>query len=79
MNDRDLIYKAAGLARSAPQAWNDFLGALAQYTEQHRSNCISSSVENLQVAQGRAQAYTNLLRLLQDCKTTADKIEGKQK
>lgn len=79
MNDRDLILTAARLARSAPENWKMFLGALAKYTEDQRDNCIKSPLEQLPVAQGRAQACTHLLALLVDCLTTADKIEGKRK
>ena len=79
MNDRDLIQKAAYLARSAPEAWRHFLGALSQYNEKQRDNCVSSPIEQLPVAQGRAQATAHLLGLLVDCQAMADKIERKTK
>jgi hypothetical protein len=79
MSDRDLILRAATLARSAPESWEKFLGALAQYTETQRHNCISSPIEMLPVTQGRAQACVHLLALLKDCSLTADKIEGRNK
>lgn len=79
MNDRDLILEAARLARNAPESWNKFLGALAKYTNDQRDNCIRSPIELLPVAQGRAQACTHLLGLLEECLVLADKIEGKRK
>ena len=79
MNDRDLIMKAAFVARSAPEGWKHFLGALSQYNEKQRDNCVSSPIEQLPVAQGRAQATAHLLGLLADCQSMADKIERKTK
>ena len=79
MNDRALIMKAAYLARTAPEAWQHFLGALSQYNETQRDNCVSSPIEQLPVAQGRAQATKHLLGLLADSQSMADKIERKSK
>lgn len=79
MSDRDLIQKAAYLARNAPEQWKHFLGALSQYNERARDNCVSSPIEQLPVAQGRAQATAHLLGLLVDCQAMADKIERKTK
>lgn len=79
MNDRDLILKAAALARSAPEAWKQFLGALASHTEQSRSNLVASPIDTLPVLQGEARACTRLLSTLETCLQMADKIEGKSK
>jgi hypothetical protein len=79
MNDRELIQKAAALARSAPENWKEFLGALSTYTDNQISNCVSSPLEALPQNQGRAQATVALLRLLRECLKTADQIEGKRK
>ena len=79
MNDRELILKAAALARSAPEDWKQFMGALSAYTDVQISNCISSPLEALPQNQGRAQATVALLRLLRECLKTADQIEGKRK
>lgn len=78
-DNKELILSSASLARRAPQEWQVFLGALAKYTETHRSYCIQSPLETLPVAQGRAQACTALLALLAECLASADKIEGKRK
>lgn len=79
MSDRDLILAAAKLARSAPETWEEFLGALQVYTEAQISNCISSPLEELQRAQGRAQNASALLRLIRDALKNADQIERKSK
>lgn len=79
MSDRDLILAAAKLARSAPETWEEFLGALQNYTEAQISNCISSPLEELQRAQGRAQNASALLRLIREALKNADQIERKIK
>lgn len=79
MNDRELIFAAAKLARSAPENWDEFIGALSTYTDIQISNCISSPLEELPRAQGRAQNSATLLRLLRDALKTADQIERKTK
>ena len=79
MSDRDLILKSAAVARRSHQEWSDFLAALKSYTDTKRDQCVSSPVDTLQVAQGRAQQCVALLRLLEDCVKTADQITEKQK
>jgi len=79
MTDRDLILAAARLARTAPESWQQFLGAFSNYTEVQRENCISSPLEHLAVNQGRAQNCVALLRLLSDAVKLADQIERKNK
>lgn len=75
----DLILASAQLARSAPKSWQQFLDALSAYSSQQTTNCIQSPLENLPVAQGRAQNAAHLLGLLEGCLSSADKIEGKRK
>jgi hypothetical protein len=79
MSDRDLIFKAAQIARAAPENWKEFLGAFELYTDQQVQNCISSPSEALRVTQGRAQACVALLRLFSDCVKDADQIETRRK
>lgn len=79
VNDKDLILKAAQVARSAPESWRQFLEALQSYSSQQITHCIQSSLEELPRAQGRAQATAHLYGLLADCISSADKIEGKRK
>ena len=79
MNDRELILAAAKIARSAPESWNEFLGALDNYTNTQISNCISSPVEALAQNQGRAQSMVALQKVLRDCLKSADQIERKNK
>lgn len=79
MNDRELILAAAKVARTAPENWNEFLGALAAHTDQYISNCISSPIEALAQNQGRAQSMVALLKVLRECLKVADQIEEKRK
>lgn len=78
-SDRPLILAAAKLARSSPENWKQFLDGFRVFTDQQRDNCIQSPIENLPVAQGRAQISAHLHGLLSDCLAMADKIEGKRK
>lgn len=78
-SDRQLIIAAARISRAAPESWEQLLAAFRAYTDTQRDNCISSPVDNLQVAQGRAQACAALLRLFDDCRKSADQIEEKRK
>jgi len=79
VGDRELILRGAELARSAPRSWNEFLGALSVFTEHQKNNCIQSPLDQLPVAQGRAQLAAHLLDLLANCISSADKIEGRHK
>jgi hypothetical protein len=66
---------AAHLSRQAPETWGQFMVALGEYANSRRDECVQSSVEKLQVAQGRAQICVQLVRLLADCNKTAEAIE----
>ena len=74
-----LTLAAAKLARSAPENWQQFIGALNSYSTLQITNCVQSPLEELPRAQGRAQATARLYGLLADCLASADKIEGKRK
>lgn len=78
MIDQKLILSAAKLARSAPENWQEFLGALDTYTQSQISNCISSPLEALAQNQGRAQSMVALQKVLRDCLKTADHMEGRK-
>lgn len=78
MND-ELIRRAASLARAAPREWQDFLGALRSHVDTTKDQCISSPLESLQVAQGRAQYSVALLRLFETCTKVADQMTEKRK
>lgn len=79
MSDRDLILRSATLARSRPQEWSEFLAAFKEYTDVQRERCVSSPLDTLPVAQGRAQNCAALLRLFQECVQNADQIQEKRK
>jgi len=78
IGDRELILRAAELARTAPRSWKEFLGALSNFTDHQKNNCIQSPLDQLPVAQGRAQLAAHLHDLLANCISSADKIEGKK-
>lgn len=78
-SQRDLIKASADLARSAPESWRGFLGALRAYTDTQRDNIVSSPLDVLPVAQGRAQACVALLRLMEDCLQNADQIKERKR
>ena len=77
--ETDLTLAAARIARSSPDAWDRFLAAVQAYSSQQITHCIQSPLEQLPVAQGRAQATARLYGLLAECVSSADKIEGKRK
>jgi hypothetical protein len=66
---------AARLSGRAPPEWAEFISALASYTDARRDECISADPMSLPAAQGRAQAYVALRKILAECRTTAEKIE----
>ena len=76
--ESDLIMASARLARSAPGAWEEFLGALSAHSDKTVSDCIRSPVYMLEVQQGRAQLSVHLLSLFKTCLSTAAKIEDRQ-
>jgi hypothetical protein len=74
----EVIIKAADLARSSPERWSGFLGALSKYTDEKVGQCVSGPPEMVQVLQGRAQACRDLFRELETCVQRADEIAAKR-
>ena len=77
--EEEVVLASARLARTAPESWRQFLGAVSTYSNAQTANCIQSPLEELPRAQGRAQATLRLLALMADCLASADKIESKRK
>lgn len=77
--EQTLILAAARLARTAPESWKQFLGALSDFSSQQITLCIQSSLEELPRSQGRAQATARLYGIMAECLASADKLEGKRK
>ena len=73
-SDAEFILKAANLARSAPQAWREFLEEFAKYAERSRNDVVSAPPDKIFVAQGHAQRCDMLLRDLRDCIAKADQV-----
>jgi len=78
MNNRDLIMKTASLARRAPEEWSAFLGAFSEYADSTRDQCVSSPIDSVLLAQGRARETGSLLRLFNECQKTADQMMEKK-
>lgn len=76
--EQQLIVACAVLSRTAPHPWAGFMRAFVEYNQQLTHNCVQSPLDNLPVAQGRAQATARLLDLFANCLTSADKIEGRK-
>jgi len=67
------------MARTSPENWERFLGALRAYTDTQRDNVVSSPLNMLPVCQGRAQACVALLNFAETCLTVADQIKERRK
>ena len=76
--DDELVMAAAELRRNAPEGFQKFLEAFRAYTNKTKDECISSPIDTLPVAQGRARGCAAILRMLDDCLTLADKREKKK-
>ena len=77
--ETDLTMAAARMARQSPANWDAFLAAVQAYSSQQITYCIQSTLDQLPVSQGRAQATARLYGILADCIQSADKLEGKRK
>jgi len=77
--DKELIFAAADLSRTAPREWAAFIAALGVYTDNKRDLCIQSPPDNIRTAQGRAQECVAIFRLLKDCSREADEILKKSR
>lgn len=75
--DKNLIFAAAHLSHRAPQEWAQFISAMTAYADARRDECIRSSLDMLQVTQGRAQASRDLRDTLAGANATAQKLETK--
>ena len=77
--DRDLIIAAARLQRNNHELWGEFVAALKEYANTQRENCIQSPLDVLPVAQGRAQACAQLVKILTSPSEQADRIQDRRK
>lgn len=72
--DQELIIKAAALARSAPQAWSEFILAMNKFATAGAMLCVASPPDQLQRMQGRAQQCAEITTLFEDAVKSADRI-----
>ena len=71
--EQNLTKTAAIIARGSPEAWARFIDAFTAYSIYMTSNCITSPIDTLPVAQGRAQIAAHLRDLLANAVAHADK------
>lgn len=75
MSPKDaLTLKAANLAQVAFQEWKEFLAAFEMYAAAKMGECVAAPVEQVQVAQGRAQNSVELNDLLKGAVVSASRI-----
>jgi hypothetical protein len=75
LSDKNMVLAAARLARTAPQQWDEFVQAFAEYVDDKIVDVIQAPPEMLQIAQGRAQGLVSFSKLLADCRKTAESID----
>ena len=73
-----LTLRAAALARSSPEFWNECLGALVLNSETIKDTVVSAPLEQLPVFQGRAQATRHLTSVLAGAVANASKLETRK-
>lgn len=73
--EQELALTALRLRAVSPEFWNDFLTALKVHESDVREAMVTSPLELLQIAQGRAQECARLVRLLQEAPQRAEQIE----
>lgn len=76
---KTIALRAAEVARRAPDEWGRLVEALQALTNHRRDECVSSPVETVLIAQGRAREAASLLRMFETCLKTADQITEKRK
>jgi hypothetical protein len=76
--DKDLTTPAARLAMAAPNEWKAFLAAFKAYSDGKRDQLVQSTVEELQRAQGRAQAVVSLHGTLSNAVEDANQIADRK-
>lgn len=75
-----LIAKAVMDVRSSnPQGWDTLLNALSARAACKAEDCISSSIDRLQVTQGRAQEARELVNMLLNAPKLAEQIRDKER
>lgn len=78
-NNDNFQIAAARMKRAAPNLFAEFEKALVNVVTDKISACVLSPGERVLNAQGQAQFGQELLKLLEDCITAADKIDHKLK
>jgi hypothetical protein len=69
-----LQVRAAELRAADIERWNRFLEAYAAYAEEAKDTLVRSPVDILTINQGRAQFAADLVKILTDAPSTADKL-----
>ena len=76
---RQVILRAASVARRSPEEWSALLEALQLLSNHRRDELVSSPADNVYIAQGRAREASSLLRMFETCLKTADQITEKRR
>ncbi|MCK1742184.1 hypothetical protein IVA80_15270 [Bradyrhizobium sp. 139] len=76
--EKALVLAAAELSYRAPQEFAQFVSALTAYADKRKDECIASTPDMLQVAQGHARACVQLREIIADAPRTAQAIHTKQ-
>jgi len=74
-----LSVAATVVHRTNPQGWTDFVKAVEEISRDADSHAIGASAEHMQVAQGRARAYRDLLNHLRDARRITEALEENAK
>jgi len=77
MEDNHISQPAASLSRAAPREWEEFKTAFKKYAEGQRDSLMRASTEELQRAQGRAQACSALTMIFADAEKAAERASDR--
>lgn len=75
MVNEQLIKSAAMVARASPEYWGLFVNALEARAIEASEHLVSSSPGDLQINQGRAQAYLFMFKLCRDAIKQQEEID----
>lgn len=74
--DKEFYLRAAQLARTSPEAWNNFLGEVQRVADKTKDQVLDVPLDVLQSSRGYALAHRDLYVALQQCKEQSDKIQS---
>jgi hypothetical protein len=78
MVEQRIIEAAARLASGQPELWGLFVAALEARAIEANEHLVASSPNDLQINQGRAQAYSLIFKTCRDAVKKQEEIERRQ-